>query len=269
MVSVKKYMEYRDFLRDYFSAMKKSNPCYSLRFIGSRVSVDPSHLVKIFQRQRHIGTSLIDVFIKQCNLTGTDADYFTNLVRFNKAKTDRDSKIYFEKLLSLRGVNAHALGKNQYEYYTKWYHSAILTLLDFYTFTDDYNALAEKLSPPITAAQAKRSVGLLARLGLIDKDKCGVWKLTNTIITTGDHIRSVAVRTFQEETMRLAIESLDRHPPEERNISTVTVTLSGQNAKAANEILKKCREALLQLAKDECAAERVYQINIQFFPLTK
>jgi uncharacterized protein (TIGR02147 family) len=269
MISVKDYMEYRDYLRDYFAEMKKRNSCYSLRFIGSRVNVDPSHLVKIFQRQRHIGNSLIDNFIKNCGLSGSDADYFANLVLFNKAKNDRDSKLYFEKLIALKGVNAHSLDKNQYEYYTKWYYSAILTLLDFYPFTDNYATLAEKLNPPITEAKAKKSILLLKKLGLINKTKAGTWNLTSKIITTGEHYRSFAVKTFQEETMRLAMESLDRHPSKERNISTVTITLSEKNLSIVNEAIRQFRETLLQIARDEDNPDKVYQLNVQLFPLTK
>ena len=108
MKSVKEYLEYRDFLRDFYTEKKSLNTLYSLRYMGNKVAVDPSHLVKIFQRQRHIGNLLIDVFINYCGLNGPDAEYFANLVRFNKAKSDRDSKMYYEKLLALKGVSARS-----------------------------------------------------------------------------------------------------------------------------------------------------------------
>jgi len=226
MESVKTYWEYRDYLKDYYSERKKENNWFSLRYMGGKVSVDPSHLVKIFQLKRHIGNSLIDAFIKFCNLDDSDAEYFANLVRFNKAKSDRDIKMYYERLLALKGTGARTLEKSKYEYYTKWYHTAILMLLDFYDFAGDYAALANKLSPPITEAKARKSIALLQKLGLIKKMTRGGYCLTHKIITTGDHGRSIAVKAFQEETMRLASESLHRHPPEKRNISTVTVTIS-------------------------------------------
>jgi uncharacterized protein (TIGR02147 family) len=269
MKSVKDYLEYRLFLRDFYTEKKKENTFYSLRYMGSKVSVDPSHLVKIFQLQRHIGNTFIDVFITHCGLDGTDAEYFANLVKFNKAKSDRDGKLYYERMLALKGIGAHSLEKSQYEFYTKWYYSAILTLLDFYQFVDDYAALAEKLSPPITASKARKSIQLLESLGLIRKDAAGAWKLTHKIITTGDHCRSIAVRTFQETTMQLAAESLQRHPPERRNISTVTVTISEKNIDRINEIIAQFRESILKVGRDETGPDKVYQLNIQFFPLTK
>ena len=269
MKSVKEYLEYRDFLRDFYTEKKSENSFYSLRYMGSKVAVDPSHLVKIFQRHRHIGDSLIDIFIQHCGLTGSDAEYFANLVRFNKAKSDRDNKLYYEKLLALKGAGARSLEKSQYDFYTKWYYSAILTLLDFYPFTDDYAALAAKVTPPITEAKARKAIALLIKLGLIRRTEQDTWQLTHKIITSGDHCRSIAVKVFQEATMQLAIESLHRHPPEKRNISTVTGTVAESNLEHVNELIMQFRESLLQLARDEAHPDKVYQLNIQFFPLTQ
>jgi uncharacterized protein (TIGR02147 family) len=69
--------------------------------------------------------------------------------------------------------------------------------------------------------------------------------------------------------MRLAIESLHRHEPEKRNISTVTITIAEHNLDRINEIIAQFRESLLQMARDEQHADKVYQLNVQLFPLTQ
>ena len=88
------------------------------------------------------------------------------------------------------------------------------------------------------------------------------------MITTGEQWRSLAVTAFQETTMRLALESLHLIPKGQRNVSTLTVTLSRNDLEAANGILKECRTALLKLAENQKNPDRVYQINIQLFPVT-
>lgn len=269
MKPIKEYLEYRDFLKDFYEENKNINPYFSFRYIGNKVSINASHLVKIFQKQRHIGNKSIEVFIKFCKLSGTDAEYFATLVQFNKSKSDRDSRLCYEKLLTLKGVKAYSLEKSQYEYYSKWYYSAILTLLDFFPFKDDYKALAAKLSPPITEAEAKKAVALLKNLGLIKRKPGGIFCLTNKIVTTGDECRSIAVKAFQEETLRLAGESLYRHPREKRNISTVTITIADGDLDQINDIIKGFRETLLKFAHDQTNPDKVYQLNIQLFPLTE
>ncbi|MBN2037278.1 MAG: TIGR02147 family protein [Chitinispirillaceae bacterium] len=268
MRPVKEYFEYREYLRDVFEEKKKECPYFSYRFMGKKVSTDASHLVKIFQKQRHIGRNSIEVFITFCDLKGSDAEYFSTLVHFNKSTSDRDSRFYYEKLLALKGVAAHALEKSQYEFYTKWYYSAVLTLLDFYPFRADYKALASKVSPPITIAKARKTISLLKELGLIKRKPGGPYYLTNKIITTGNQCRSIAVKAFQEETIRLAAEALHRHPKEKRNISTVTITIAEKNLDGINEMIKEFREALLNYAEAEKSPDKVYQLNIQLFPLT-
>ena len=269
MIDVKEYLEYRDYLRDYYTEKKGRAPYFSYRYIGDKVSIDPSHLVKIFQKQRHIGNPSIEIFTKFCELHGTDAAYFNALVRFNKAKTDGEAKTYYEKLLSLNGLQSFVLEKGAYEYYNKWYHSAILTLLDFYEFSGDYEALAKKLCPPISTSEAEKSVLLLNRLGLIETTSHGRYRLTNKIVTSGDQCKAIAVKAFQEETMRLAIESLHRHPIEKRNISTVTITIAESDLDKINRMIKNFRSALLSLAHETEEPDKVYQLNVQLFPLSK
>src|SRR5665647_2869286 len=132
MKSIKEYLEYRDFLKDFFEEKKEKNPCFSYRVMGKRVGIDASHLVKIFQKQRHISTPLINVLTEFCELKDHDALYFSALVHFNKAKSVQDSRVYYEKLLEFKGIRSYSLEKSQYEYYSKWYYSAILMLLEFY-----------------------------------------------------------------------------------------------------------------------------------------
>jgi uncharacterized protein (TIGR02147 family) len=268
MKPVTEYLEYREFLRDFYNEKKSAQPFFSFRFIARKLSIDPSHVVKIFQKQRHISSKLIDGCVDVAGLKPKEAEYFATLVHFNKAKTDRECKLHFQKLMALKDVGAFTLEKGQYEFFQKWYYSTILTLLDFYPFTNDYKALANKLTPPITENQAKKAVALLRKLKLIKKKPDGTFGLISTMVTTGEHWRSLAITTFQEETLRLAQEGLHRIPREERNISTITVTLSKTDLNAANEIIKECRSALLKLAENQKNPERVYQINMQLFPVT-
>jgi uncharacterized protein (TIGR02147 family) len=109
MKSIKEYMEYRNFLRDYYEENKNLKPYFSFRYMENKVSINASHLAKVFQKQRHISESQIEIFIKFCNLQGSDAEYFAALVQFNRAKSDRDCKLYFDKLIALKGVEAHVL----------------------------------------------------------------------------------------------------------------------------------------------------------------
>jgi uncharacterized protein (TIGR02147 family) len=268
MRPLKEYMEYRDFLRDFYEENKNQKPYFSFRYMGNKLSIDPSHLAKIFQKQRHVGENTIQPLIKFCDLKDSDAEYFETLIRFNKAKSEREYKMFFDKLLALKGVKAEVLESNKYEFYTKWYYTAVLSLLDFFPFSDDYKALATKISPPITENETRKAIAVLEKLELIKRNPDGFYTPTKQIITTGEPVRTAAIRAFQLETIRLAGESLSRHPKEKRNISTVTITVSEDTLEKLNEMIKIFRENSLKLAKEEKNSEKVYQLNIQLFPLS-
>jgi uncharacterized protein (TIGR02147 family) len=268
MKPVIEFLEYRDFLSHFYEERKKSDPLFSYRNMGKQLKIDPSYLAKVLKKERHINSDSIQNVIDLCGLQGTNAEYFTELVRFNKAKSDREMKQYYEHLLSLKGIKKYALEKNQYAFYQSWYNTAILTLLDFYPFSGDYKALAAKLSPPITENQAKKAISLLTVLNLIKKDGNGRYILTNNIITCGEQCRSIVVKTFWEETMRLALESIYRQDCEEKRYSTVTITILNEDLGTINEMIRTFRSSLLKFAETKKNADRVFQLNIQLFPLT-
>jgi len=66
----------------------------------------------------------------------------------------------------------------------------------------------------------------------------------------------------------LAGESLDRHPPALRDITTLTLALDLDDLPEARERLRTLRESLLRLSGENPAPRQVYQLNLQLFPLT-
>jgi uncharacterized protein (TIGR02147 family) len=73
MTPVNEYLEYRDFLRDFYLEKKSINPFFSYRYIAKKLCVDASHVVKILQKQRHISGKLIETIIQLCELDGKAA----------------------------------------------------------------------------------------------------------------------------------------------------------------------------------------------------
>lgn len=262
------YFDYRKFLRDFYDEHKKENPFFSYRYMGRRVDLDPGYLVKVLQGKCHIAQETITKIAVLCKLSEKEAEYFETLVYFGKAKSEKQIKLYFEKLISFKGVKTKTIAPYQYEYYQKWYHSAIRSLIGFYEFNEDYKVLAQKLSPSISVKEAKDSVKLLEKLNFIIKDENGIYRLTDTLITTGDEWRSIAVRQFQRQTIQLALESLERHEKEQRDISTVTIAVSQRDLEEIKDRIKQFRASIMELAEQCADPDTVYQLNVQLVPLT-
>jgi uncharacterized protein (TIGR02147 family) len=269
MPNIFSYFDYRRYLRDFYEEQKKESLFFSYRFIGNKVGMDSSFVIKVLQGQLHISAQKIPDFTKICNFDEKKAAYFEALVYFNKAKTEKESKLYFEKLLSINNVPSDKITGEQYKFFTKWYYSAVWCLLNFYKCNRNFRELGEQLDPCITAKQAKESIRLLDTLGLIVMGDDGFYQVTSLNLTTGQEWHSLAIAQYQLEMLKLAQESLERFEKNERDISTLTMNISTEALKEIREVTNEYRDSLKKIANRYKDANRVYQLNIQLFPLTR
>ncbi len=269
MIQVFDYLDYQEFLRDYYRERKKENFFFSYRFMGRYLKLDPGFLVKVLQGKNHISKRSISPICEFCKFSEQEASYFHSLVLFGKAKTKKESKELFEKLLSFRGMDTSTVEKNQYAFYQKWYHTAIRSLIGMHGFDGDYKKLSSMLSPSIGVKAAKESVNLLTNLGFVEQNGQGDFLLTKKSITTGEKWNSLAVRLFQEQTIELAKESLERHDKELRDISTMTIAIAPEDIDEIKELAREFRKSILQIKGSNIRASSVYQVNMQIFPLSE
>lgn len=264
------YLDYRQYLRDVYEWRKsRGEAFFSYRYMAARIGIDAGYLVKLLQGKVHLGESSIEPTMKLLHLEGKSAAFFQQLVAFGKARTDRQINDEFHKLMAIKGIGARTLDEDRFAFYQSWHHSAIRALVGILPFRGDFASLAKRLSPAITEDQARDSIELLERLELIHKTPEGDWELTERFVTTGDGWRSQAVRAFQGQTLELAKESLERHSPEIRDISTVTVTLSREDMPELRERIAQFRQDILRMARESRHQEAVFQLNVQLFPLTE
>lgn len=269
MISVFDYLDYRQFLRDFYNQQKKTNAFFSYRYIGNKVGMDSSFLIKVLQGHLHVAEDRIEKFHKICNFNDKEAAYFEALVHFNKAKSEKESKLYFERMLSINKAKSDKIVESQYEFFQKWYYSAVWALLDGAPFKGDIKDLGNMLTPAIGVKEAKSAVKLLLDLKLITLDEDGSYRAVGLNLTTGKEWRSVAIMQYQREMIRMAEESLERFRKEERDISTLTVNIPEAAIPEIRELTGEFRESLKKLVNSFSETDRVYQMNIQIFPLTQ
>jgi uncharacterized protein (TIGR02147 family) len=270
-ISIFDYYDYRVFLRDFYKQQKRKNAFFSYRFIGNHVEMDSSFLIKVLQGSLHISNEKIGKFVELCRFNEKEAQYFETLVYFCKAKTEKERKLYFEKLFGICRIKNRRIEESNYRFFQDWHHSAIWSLLNFYSFKGDFRELADMLDPPISLKDAKQSIALLEELGLVLRAPDGRYTVIDRNLTTGKEWHALAISNFQREMMARAQEALERFPKEERNISTVTMNIPREALPEIDELIGKFRESLIQFVNSirDKDSDRVYQLNVQLFPLTK
>ncbi len=268
MKSIYEYLDYRNYLKDFYEEQKARHGFFSYRYFGDRVGIDPSYLLKVILKSRHLSEKSIKKVCEFCGLTGNEAEYFHTLVHFVKARSQSESKLLFEKLLSIRYVKSRRLLEYQYEYFRTWYHPVVRAVLEYFDFKNDYALLGRQLSPPISAKEARASIRLLEKLNLIRKDENGRYRLTDKAVTTGEEWNSVAIAAYQEQTIRMSQEAIERHDRSLRDISTITMNINAADFEEIRQRITEFRRSLISFVNDSADPDRTYQLNIQLFPLT-
>lgn len=262
------YFDYQEFLRDFYEEKKRDNSFMSYRYLGAKLGLDPGFLLKVMQGKLHLADKSIPPLCSYFKFTDRESEYFSVLVNYNKAKTHSEVKLYFEKLIATRDSKARPVQESHYAFYQKWYHSAIHALLSIYEFRGKFQELGSLLTPSITTAEAKDSIRLLSRLKMVKKGSDGVYRPTDAFLTSGEKWQSAAIHDFQKESILLSAQALDRHSKEERDISTVTITLHDTELAEVRNRIRQLRQSILAIDNDT-KPNRVYQLNIQLFPVTR
>ena len=263
------YHSYHAFLEDFLQSKKSEKGWFSLRYFADKIGVDQGNLVRVFQGKRHLSSAAVERLVAYLDLDGRRADYLRALVAFNKAKSDAKARACFDRMMQVAAPNAQVLGPQQYEFYRKWQHTAIYNLMDCNDFRGDHEALARMLTPSITAVQARESVDLLMHLGLVVQRADGRFVQTHNLITSGESWRSFAVHKFQEETLKLALHSLEHHPRAVRDFSTMSMSIAEKDLEKIRELTKDYRNSVLKVVSESNPADSVYHLNIQLFPMSK
>lgn len=266
MTDVFTYFDYRKLVTDILA----DTSGLSLRGLARQLSIDPSFLSKILRGERNLSMEHALAIAGVLGLGKDATRYFEHLVRFNQARSLEAKRHYFEKLLKLRKApEAAPLTSEQYRFYSEWYHTVIRELLHFHPLREEYDRLAGMLVPPISPSKAKKSVELLESLGILHRRPDGTVGLTSTFVTAGPEVQVLAVRNFQTAMMDLAKEALGRFDKEQREISTMTLSLSEEGFEEARGAIRALSEKLREIARDDCGVNCVYQMNFQAFPVTR
>lgn len=273
MKSVFDYTNYRLYLKDYYEE-KKAESGFTYRDFSELTGMNStSWLLHLIKGSKNLSQDTAVRIAKALKMGKAEAEYFELMVPFTQAKTNAAKDQIYQRMLGLkRKLKIVKLGEEQYDYYTKWHHPVIRSLVTKVDFgagpgAPDYGRLARCLVPPITAAEARKSVRLLEKLNLIMRGPDGKYVHKNPVVSTGDEVASLNIVNYHKQVSRLAEAAHDRASREERDISSLTLGVNEEDFKVIKARIQAFRKEIMELALASKDADRVYQLNFQLFPV--
>jgi len=269
VVSVFDYTDFRAYLSDYISEHKKADPKFSYRKFAEKAGYNSSGLlIDVIRKRTNIQPDVVAKFSRGLGLSGREFDYFENLVKFNQSKTTETKNHYFGKMVRLLSGKTTTIRTEDHKYFSEWYYPAIRELLAVFDFRGNYSELAQQLRPSITAQEAKSAINFLLKNEFIRIDETGRHVAAKQSLTTEKEVKSLNMINFQRNMMQMAMQAIDRFKPEERNITSITFSVSHKAIPDIKAELEACHARIRNIIEKSTADDILCQLNIQLFPLS-
>lgn len=265
------YLDYRNYLRDWFVAKKLAYPRYSHRAFARKAGqASPSLLLGVMEGRRNLTAATTDGFLRALGLADDEASFFRTLVELDQAESHEARRRAWERVRSTqRFIAARRIEGDAVEYLSNWYIPAIRELATCPGFRAEPEWLADQLQPRISSAQARAALQVLRSLGmLVERD--GAWVAADVSVVTPHEVQTMAAVSYHLDMIDRAREALTTVPRASRHYCAVTVAIPPSLLPKLKAELDAMQERLLELcdASDE-RRTTAYQINLQLLPLSR
>lgn len=269
--SIFEYTDYRVYLRDRFLQLKSENKNFSFRYFSKQAGFKSQSVLKqVIDGQSNIAPKSIEKYIRALKLKSDEAEFFENLVLMNQAKSSQEKELYAEKIIKLKKYQQlYPLSVAQLNYYQNWYYIPVRELVGLAGFRENPEWIAESIVPSITAQEVEKALADLLALGLIYRDAEGSLKQNQKDISTGDTVISELVRNYHRTMIKKGGEAIVRFSREDRDISAVALCVSDRDLENLKAMIRQFRKDIMRIAAQADTRNQLYQLNIQFFPLSR
>lgn len=269
MKDILEYTDYRQYIADYYADKKAKSAFTWQEFATSAGFSSPVYLKYVSEGRFNLSETAAVRVAHAMNLADYECDFFVELVKFDHAKTDAEKKAAYGKMISIaESHKAKILEGDSFRFFSDWKNPVIRELAPAMPGAKPL-ALAHACREKITAAEVTETLNFLVKAGLLQKDDAGNYTQTEQSVTTGPmEVTPVAVRGMHRQMGEFALDAIEGVPQSERHFSGVTLGVTHEAYNEIVQVIAECRKKVIAIATRDSAADEVYRLNMQFFPMT-
>lgn len=259
------YLDYRQFMSHMMDYLKEKKSFSVRQFTRAAGFKSTSYFSMIINQKRNLMNSGAKAVAKGFELDAQETKFFLKLVEFkNSNDLEEIDQLYSDLSQFKKFQTAQPEVLDQYEYFSRWYLSALFVALGTRWRNLSPSEMASQLG--VSVKEINEGLEILERMGLI-KREANKFVAKSIAIETPPEMKSLNIRNYHRQMMAKGLEALDHVAPERREVSSLTLYLNERQLKEVKKkVLEFQREMRALTCKPEEARE-VYQICIQAFPL--
>ena len=270
-LNIKHYGDYRDYLSAYFTLKKASNPSFSYGQWSKRLGLKgTSSLTKVIQGEREPGPVITEKIGKYFDFDATEMSYFSDLIRLSKLKDDpRLRMMVMEKMgREFPDAKLKVIDDKSSQIISDWFCLTIREMVRLQDFQEDLSWIQKRLLFPVEVPDIELAIKNLLHQGFIKRDRSGTLVTSAGLLHTTNDVSSKAIKQYHSQMLdnaKLALKDVDVSL---REFSAETLTISTQKIPVAKELIRDFKAKFARLLEEQ-SGDETYQLQIQFFPLTK
>lgn len=269
MKSILEYQNYRQYMRDFYG-YKKQTSVFSWREFSKLAGfVSPNYLKQVCEKDANLSKAGVCKVANAMGLEGIEATFFEDLVIFDQAKSDEDKKKAFAEMNAIAHANRiKILGADSFKFYESWLHPVIRELAPAMPGAKP-KQLAKKCHQDASADDVEQSLDFLVRAGLLQKTGPHAYRQVDKNLAGSAESMAVAICSMNRNMAKIAETAIDRFSVEERNFTGITMGVSDEAYAKVVDLLRECRNKIVEVVSSDKKMDRVYRLNLQLFPLTE
>lgn len=274
------YMDYRLFLTDWYQHRRKLSSGdlrpYSYQMFSAAANIkSPNYLKMIIEGRRNLSDDMIGKFAKALNINKEQTDEFRLMVQFNQAADSVDRNVFLKDLSALRDerkLRSGEIDRKTWEKIPNWVAWVVYAMVDQEGVSFDIPTLKRLLRGKANEHEIDEALKSLINGGDLTKDEAtGMLTKTRHLIESPEDVPVSLIRKLQTQLMLLGLESLHQDSATEREFGTLTLSMTHSEFEDVKFKLRQLRKSINKEngnARSRGKGERVYQLNIQLFPVT-
>ena len=263
------YDDFRKFMQDYFEEQKKMRSVFSHRFFAAKAGFSSSsYCLNVIRGRFNLTPKSIEKISKAMDFEPLQKEYFEALVQYNQAQQVDERDQAWELILQIRRqIEFTHVTTREQAYFSKWYYPVVRELAVESDWNGDFRVLARSLTPQITTEEAREAVKNLLEWGLLKKDGERYERVSQMLDAA--EIPPIALRKIRREYIQHAIGAVESMPKDERFAAFTTLAMSEKSYNYAVEVLEEARKKIIARAANDLDVERVYEMMLVAFPMSK
>ncbi|CAN5677902.1 hypothetical protein BH10BDE1_BH10BDE1_17130 [soil metagenome] len=277
------YTDFRQFLKDVYAHRREHESTgirsYSYSAFSAAADIkSPNYLKLIIEGRRNLSDDMIVRFARALRLQKFEMDEFHALVHYGQATEPIERNQYLKELADIRARRAFATGElspQAWEKIPSWMGWVLYAMTDQknVSFEADelYRLMRAKTSPEDVRGEMKRLVANGDLKQAVSDTGAIRYSKGRDLIDAPQELPVEMIRKLQAELIYLGIESLFRDSPKEREFGAMTIAMTQSEFEQVRFELRQTRKRIqkdLKMNREAGQGERVYQMNIQLFPVT-